>query len=133
MRPSSKDSTGETTKPIGKSSGICWQIYCAYLVSKNLMKYRISLRVQNKNQYTNHLMNNAVKNQVYQNKSQCISLEWLIGLYKILASLSARLIQPLSQDVRKELICKTINITRRLVSLNIIEDLNLESKSEWFI
>ena len=38
--------------------------------------------------------------------------------------LSPRLTQPLAYDMRNEQICKTINISGRLVSVNIIGDYN---------
>ena len=47
-------------------------------VSKNLMKYCIikaSLRVENRTQYTNRQMNNAVKNKIYLKEPQYMKLD----------------------------------------------------------
>ena len=62
--------------------------------------------------YTNHQINNAVKNQIYPNKSQYII--W----FDLQVSLLPRHIYPLSYVIRNEQICKIINISWCLVSLD---------------
>ena len=68
-------------------------------------------------------MNNAVTNQIYAKKSQYISLDRIFDMmYETKVSLSPGLVHPLSYIMRSERICKTINISWRLVSLHITED-----------
>ena len=68
-------------------------------------------------------MNKAVKNQVYPKKSQYISLDSFFDMmYEMIVSLSPRLVYPLLYNMRSEQICKTIIISKGLISLYIIED-----------
>ena len=77
-----------------KSKKILWKI--AKVI-------RSSLKVGNRTQYTNHQMNNAVKNQIYPKRSQYISLDWLFDImYETEVSLSPRLAYPLSYIIRSE-------------------------------
>ena len=88
---------------------------------------KTSLNVQNRTQYTNHQMNNAVTNQIYPKKSQYISLDRIFDMmYETKGSLPPGLVQPLSH----EQISKTINISWRLLSLLITADQNFESQLE---
>ena len=106
-------------------------------LSNIALAIKASLRVENRTQYMNHQMNSTVKNQIYSKKSQCISLYWLFGLmYERIVSLSPRLVYPLSYDTHyhvSEQRFKTINISRRSVSLGIIGDCNFEFALEWCI
>ena len=67
-------------------------------------------------------MKTGVKSQIFQKKSQYITLDCLILLYDKIVSLSARLVSPLLYDMRNEQVCKIANITRRSVSLHIVGD-----------
>ena len=68
-------------------------------------------------------MDNAVTNQIYQKKSQYMSLDLIFDMmYKTKAPLSPGLVYPLSYVIRSKQICKTINISWRLVSLDITAD-----------
>ena len=72
-----------------------------------------SLRIDNETQFMNYQMNNSTKNQIYpKHKSQCISLDWL---YNAIVSMSLKLMLLLPYDMRNELTCKTINISRRSI------------------
>ena len=76
-------------------------------------------------------MNNAVTNQINPKRSQCISLDRTFDMmYETKVSLSSGLVYPLSYVIRSEQICKTINISLRLVSLHITADYNVESQLE---
>ena len=68
-------------------------------------------------------MDNAVTNQIYQKKSQYMSLDLIFDMmYKTKAPLSPGLVYALSYVIRSKQICKTINISWRLVSLDITAD-----------
>ena len=68
-------------------------------------------------------MNNAITTQIYQKKSQYISLDQIFDMmYETKVLLSPELVYPLSYVIRSEQICKTINIPWRLVSLHITAD-----------
>ena len=65
-------------------------------------------------------MNNTVTNQIYPKKSQYISLDRILDMmYETKFSLSPGLVYSLSYVIRREHICKTINISWDLVSLHI--------------
>ena len=51
-------------------------------------------------------------------------------LYQTMVSLSPRHVKPLLYGMRDEQVCKTISISKRLVSLHINGDYNLESELE---
>ena len=83
-----------------------WEIFCADWKtcipdwSKNCQKtlwnitlaFKASLRVGNWTHYTNHQMNNAVKNQIYS-KAKYISLDWLFDMMcETIVSLSPTLV-----------------------------------------
>ena len=96
---------------------------CQKILRKIALAIKLSLMVEKGTQYMNHLKNNAVKNQIYSKKSQYIYLDWLFDImYETNVSLSPRLIYSLSYVIRSEQICKTFNISWRLVSLHITGD-----------
>ena len=78
---------------------------------KNWISHKIILKGL-ESKYTNHQINNAVKNQIYPKKSQYII--W----FDLQVSLLPRHIYPLSYVIRNEQICKIINISWCLVSLD---------------
>ena len=96
---------------------------CQKILRKIALAIKLSLMVEKGTQYMNHLKNNAVKNQIYSKKSQYIYLDWLFDImYETNVSLSPRLIYLLWYVIRWEQICKTFNISWRLVSLHITGD-----------
>ena len=68
IRHKNKDSAGETTKPIGNPVRHAGKYIVLTNSVKNLEKYCTSYqRILKGNQYTNHQMKIAVKNQIYPN------------------------------------------------------------------
>ena len=96
---------------------------CQNILRKIALAIKSSLKAYNRIQYTNYQMHNADTNRIYPKKSQNISLDRIFDMmYETKVSLSPGLVNQLSHVIRSEQICKTINISWRLVSLHITAD-----------
>ena len=65
-----------------------------------------------------------------RNHNTSLWTDCFIWLHKTTVSLSPRLLQLLSYDIRNEQICRTISISSRLVTLHFIGDKNFKSEIE---
>ena len=82
---------------------------------KTLRSKRV--RTENGTQYTDYQINNSIKNQIYQKiGSQNVSLG---SLYDTMLSISPRLMSLILYDMINKHKAKTLNISRRSVSLQI--------------
>ena len=89
---------------------------------KTLRSKRV--RTENGTQYTDYQINNSIKNQIYQKiESQNISLG---SLYDTMLSISPRLMSLILYDMINKQKAKTLNISRRSVSLHIRIKIGLE-------
>ena len=143
VRPSSKFSNGDITKPTGDDMKIqrgeliniliwlknryTWfnQKHINGWVTFKCISYQNILKGLESNPIYQWVMqlSNAVTNQIYPKKPQYISLDRIFDImYKTKISLSPGLVYPLSYVIRSEQICKTINISWHLVSLYITAD-----------
>lgn len=105
-----------------KSSGLNWQIYCVDLkvyipgwrksaqeieqplnVKKTSQKSAFALRTANENQYTNHQVNNTIKNQTHPKTSQHTSMEWLHYMTVSLTVTKTRIATIVPQEKWKDL------------------------------
>ena len=102
-----------------KHRNSCITFKCQKILWNIALTIKASLRVKNRTQYTNHQMNYASKNQIYNTSLWNDCLKWL---YQMIVLLSPKLVISLSYDMRNEQICITIIISRRLASLHIVGD-----------
>ena len=72
-------------------------------LKKNYISYQIILKGLESNPIYHHEMDNAVTNQIYQKKSQYMSLDLIFDMmYKTKAPLSPGLVYPLSYVIRSK-------------------------------
>ena len=155
LRPKSKFYTRETRKPTGddiknqrveltnilhwRKNTYAWLTqnkrngWVTFQCKKTLwyigLAIKASWRVENRDQYRNWIIQLKVKFTLRSHNTYPLIDSWK-WLYETIVSLSPRHVKPLSYEMRDELVCKTISISRRLVSLHINGDYNFESELE---